>query len=423
MRQNTGGEKTFYVGGSEYQLSADGSVKAVIVYIHNGAYSPVAKINTTNESGKYEYYMQDHQDTPLVTIDDSGTVLERKHYDTSGVPVNAAGVHLAQDDIVDGGRDFTGHERVKSVGMLHANGRMLDELTGFISPDPVLFSGNLVSLNRYAYVLNSGPNHVDPTGLMTTWRTRFSNLPIHFDRMTEWGRNTTQSLSHLDANSRVHLARHNFDGTLYRADSRHATTVIRDGFMPDSARGRGAFPEHPPTQDLNAHSQEYTGSNSSFVSFSDNPNEDYAGSYGYTINGHFLQQFSVDSNDRALASFAYVAQVYRSNVITGTWTQEFYDSIGNLPDHEEVGMFGHTEGTAVRSVRMWLSDEGRDWMLNHYGDTQRMQTAIRNVHANFRLTLSREQVAAFGSEAAFNQAVYERFEDAVLTTLGDLSID
>lgn len=168
LRQNADGEKTFYVGGSEYQLNAGGSIKAIIAYIDNGAYSPVAKVDTTATTPTYEYYLQDHQGTPLVTVDNNGTVQSQKHYDTQGVPVAATGVHLAQSEIIDGARDFTGHERVKSIGMLHANGRMLDELTGFISPDPVWFSGNLVSLNRYAYVLNSGPNQVDVSGYAPT---------------------------------------------------------------------------------------------------------------------------------------------------------------------------------------------------------------------------------------------------------------
>lgn len=162
-RQTTESDKTFYVGDSEYRINADGTTK-VIVYLHNAAYSPIVQVDTTSSTPNYKYFLQDHQGTTLVTVDNSEVKQHPKRYDPWGVPVAANGVHLDQSDIEDGSRTFTGHEVIKAIGFYHANGRLLDEMTGFVSPDPVLFSGNLVSHNSYAYALNSGPNHVDISG-------------------------------------------------------------------------------------------------------------------------------------------------------------------------------------------------------------------------------------------------------------------
>ena len=87
-QRNTEGEKTFYVGDLEYQLNADKSVKAVIVYIRNGAYSPVTKVNISSTTPTYEYFLQDHQGTPLVTVNHNSGVQSQTRYDTQGVPVN-----------------------------------------------------------------------------------------------------------------------------------------------------------------------------------------------------------------------------------------------------------------------------------------------------------------------------------------------
>lgn len=186
LRVNADGEKIFYIGNSEYQINADG-VKS-IVYIRSGAYSPIAQVDTSSSTPIYKYFLQDHQGSTLVIVNNNGAAQNPKRYDPWGVPVAASGIDLSPDVIDDSARDFTGHERIKSAGLIHANGRVLDPLSGFISPDPVLFNGNLVSHNRYAYVLNSGPNHVDINGYSPTETENHIRLLAFEARSAEYAR-------------------------------------------------------------------------------------------------------------------------------------------------------------------------------------------------------------------------------------------
>lgn len=162
FRVKASGDKIFYINNMEYRIE-NGSPKSIF-YISNGAYSPIVQVDLASSTPTYKYYLQDHQGTTLVNVDDKGTAYNKKHYDSWGLPVAASGVALLPTLINDNHRDFTGHERIKSAELIHANGRVYDPISGFVSPDPALFSGNLVSHNRYAYVLNNGPNHVDPSG-------------------------------------------------------------------------------------------------------------------------------------------------------------------------------------------------------------------------------------------------------------------
>jgi len=63
-------------------------------------------------------------------------------------------------------RQFTGHEDLNGVGLIHMNGRVYDpELGRFLSADPnVQFSHDPQSFNRYSYVLNNPLSFTDPSG-------------------------------------------------------------------------------------------------------------------------------------------------------------------------------------------------------------------------------------------------------------------
>ena len=63
-------------------------------------------------------------------------------------------------------RDFTGHEHLDSVGLIHMNGRVYDPTLGrFLSADPFVPNPTATqSFNRYSYVYNNPLSYTDPTG-------------------------------------------------------------------------------------------------------------------------------------------------------------------------------------------------------------------------------------------------------------------
>lgn len=189
LRISYNGDKTFYIGDVHYRLLQNEEVQS-IVYIKHGAYSSVAEVDTTNLSElDYRYFLPDHQGTSLVAVNDLGTVQGRKRYDSWGLPVTASGNKVPTKNIDDKFPGFTGHEMIKSAGLIHANGRVYDPIGMFISPDPVLLRNRLVSLNRYAYVLNNPNNHVDVNGYSPE---RISAL-LKNDRVLHWFRNLPEN--------------------------------------------------------------------------------------------------------------------------------------------------------------------------------------------------------------------------------------
>jgi RHS repeat-associated protein len=63
-------------------------------------------------------------------------------------------------------RGYTGHEHLKTVGLIHMNGRIYDPvLRRFMSPDNfVQDKYNTQNYNRYGYVLNNPLIYVDQNG-------------------------------------------------------------------------------------------------------------------------------------------------------------------------------------------------------------------------------------------------------------------
>lgn len=156
-------EKTFYVGDSEYRIAPDGSVKH-IVYIRNGDYTPIAQVDISNAAvPTYRYHLNDHQGSPLRTVNDAGAAQAPQRYDPWGLTTGPAGVFVEPDDE---DRGYTGHEVLASSRLLHMNGRVFEPDTAlFVSPDPVVQEpNNLADLNRYSLVRNSPVNGTDPSG-------------------------------------------------------------------------------------------------------------------------------------------------------------------------------------------------------------------------------------------------------------------
>ena len=162
FRVNAVGVKTLYVGEMEYRI--EGAEAKSVHYIYNNTFSPIVQVESTAGNLHYTYYVSDHQGTPMQEVDQDSGVVKHNHYDPWGLPVNASGTALSKMDIDEKSRSFTGYETIKSFSLYHAKGRVYDPLVGFVSPDPILLSANLVSHNRYAYTLNSPPNYVDVSG-------------------------------------------------------------------------------------------------------------------------------------------------------------------------------------------------------------------------------------------------------------------
>jgi RHS repeat-associated protein len=165
LRKDKDGSKTYYVGDMEYRVAGDGTSQSV-VYIRNGGYSPVAMVSTSGGTSEYTYFQRDHVGSSVVAVDDEANVIEGSshgHHDPWGQPWSADG---SKNELKEDSRGFTGHENIASVGLIHMNGRVYDPMIGqFTGPDRFIQNaGQLVGLNRYAYIGNSPVNGTDPTG-------------------------------------------------------------------------------------------------------------------------------------------------------------------------------------------------------------------------------------------------------------------
>jgi len=63
-------------------------------------------------------------------------------------------------------REFTGHESVQGMDIIHMNGRIYDPTLGrFLQADPFIQAPkNSQNYNRYSYVLNNPLSYTDPSG-------------------------------------------------------------------------------------------------------------------------------------------------------------------------------------------------------------------------------------------------------------------
>ncbi|WP_340198634.1 RHS repeat-associated core domain-containing protein [Ascidiimonas sp. W6] len=122
---------------------------------------------TSSATNNYYYLHRDYQGSIMAITDTNGVVKEKRHFDAWGNIVkltNGSGSNLNAFTITD--RGYTGHEHIKSVGLVNMNARMYDPtLHRFLGPDNYIqdpFSSQ--NYNRYGYVLNNPLMYTDPSG-------------------------------------------------------------------------------------------------------------------------------------------------------------------------------------------------------------------------------------------------------------------
>lgn len=170
LRVHEDGRKTFYLDGMDYTI--DNGVVTATVRIHAKGYSPDVQVDVSNSGALvYTYLLKDHLGSPVRTVDDSGLAADPVRFDPWGRRVAATGVaaDISNAKVAEKTRGFTGHERIASAGLDHMNGRVHDfEIGLFAGPDPAVYAGHLVGLNRFSYGLNNPIIHTDVTGYTVT---------------------------------------------------------------------------------------------------------------------------------------------------------------------------------------------------------------------------------------------------------------
>ena len=122
------------------------------------------------------YFHTDHLGSIDAITGDDGELVGEYSYDAFGQRRNphtwgfdgtADQEHLANDPSwTSTTRGFSDHEHLRSVSLIHMNGRVYDPLVGrMLSADPFVPDPTLAqSYNRYSYVRNNPLSLIDPTG-------------------------------------------------------------------------------------------------------------------------------------------------------------------------------------------------------------------------------------------------------------------
>jgi len=181
--------KTFYLNGMDCKIDANNTVTNSI-RINAKGYSPIAQVDIINGSNpEYTYFVQDHLGSPVVSIDDTGTVNKRNRYDAWGQMTNVMGVaHVPTVNDDEKIRGYTGHELMAKFNLGQWNGRVFDyEIGAFPQADKYIQGSSIPALNRYALGQNNNPNILDWNGwrftdvnsLFSGFRDAFSNVERH----------------------------------------------------------------------------------------------------------------------------------------------------------------------------------------------------------------------------------------------------
>jgi RHS repeat-associated protein len=170
-KKSTGDTTTYYVGGHEVILQADGS-NEIKRYIQDFAIHTIK----SNGNESMNYVFNDHLGSGSVITNAAGVVVETASFDAFGKRRNANNWQALTNpfsqltnlsallNITQKG--FTGHVQVDHASIIHMGGRIYDpEIGRFIQADPIVEDPrDAQTLNRYSYVLNNPLSYTDPTG-------------------------------------------------------------------------------------------------------------------------------------------------------------------------------------------------------------------------------------------------------------------
>jgi RHS repeat-associated protein len=98
--------------------------------------------------------------SPVAETNSDGQLVRLSHYKPFGEELEQK-----KDDVA-----YTGHKYDAALGLIYMQARYYDPVIGrFYSNDPVGFTGDIATFNRYSYVGNNPYTYTDPTGT-TRWK-------------------------------------------------------------------------------------------------------------------------------------------------------------------------------------------------------------------------------------------------------------
>jgi RHS repeat-associated protein len=176
--QNSNGQgsesKTVYNAvGNRVASLVNGQWRYFVYDIGGNLLAEYGQATITTE--KVRYYMQDHQASTRVVMNNSASVISRTDYQAFGEEIGAdIGRRTTTQGYgqIDNNRQrYAMTEKDEATGLEHTWFRKYDNKAGrWTSPDPYKGSmsrGNPQSFNRYSYVQNDPINNADPSGLAT----------------------------------------------------------------------------------------------------------------------------------------------------------------------------------------------------------------------------------------------------------------
>lgn len=105
------------------------------------------------------YYHSDALGSPVAATDENGAIKWREQYRPYGERM------LEEAEALDNARWYTGHPQDEETGLVYAGARYYDPVVGrFYAIDPVGFTGEIDTFNRYSYAANNPYKYIDPDG-------------------------------------------------------------------------------------------------------------------------------------------------------------------------------------------------------------------------------------------------------------------
>jgi RHS repeat-associated protein len=199
QKQSSDGTTTavsvYDAGGQRLATQVNGSLTNVLVYDAGGKL--LAEYGPPAGNGGTQYAFADHQGSPRVITNGSGSVISRHDYAPFGEELSAIGMRTSGQGYTNGDnarQKYAGMESDDAGGLAHTLWRQYDNLSGrWTAPDP--YGGSMCvtspqSFNRYSYVNNDPANRIDSTGLMAGLGYSYREADLGWDDVgfSFWGR-------------------------------------------------------------------------------------------------------------------------------------------------------------------------------------------------------------------------------------------